>query len=74
MDDCDAMYRAAKRGPQKLQSGGGYARGGRVAMDRALGKLPAGAEVEVAHIDVPLPRAMKGPVAPRLAMPPMRKR
>lgn len=70
MDESDAMCRAgmARRGPQKLQSGEGYARGGRVAMDRVMGKLPAGAEVEGAHIDVPLPRGMAGkvpPMAPR---------
>lgn len=72
MDDSDAMYRAgcARRGAQKLQTGNGYARGGRVAMDRVLGRLPAGAEVEPAHIDVPLPKG----AAVRPAMPPRRGR
>lgn len=61
MDDSDAMCRAGRdrRNPVKLQSGGGYARGGRVAMERVEGKvppgMPAGATYEPAHIDVPLP-------------------
>lgn len=62
MDESDELMRAgcARRAPQKLQSGNGYARGGRVAMDRVLGKLPAGASVEPAHIDVPLPKGAGG--------------
>jgi hypothetical protein len=37
-DESEAMMRAgcARREAQKLQSGGGYARGGRVAMDRYM--------------------------------------
>lgn len=67
MDESDAMWRSgcARRGAQKLQTGQGYARGGRVAMDRVLGKLPAGATVEPAHIDVPLPRGKAPPMPPR---------
>ncbi len=72
MDESDAMCRAGRdrRNPVKLQSGDGYARGGRVAMSRVEGRvppgMPAGATYEPAHIDVPLPG--KG------ARPPMRGR
>lgn len=71
MDESDELIRAgcARRGPQRLQTGNGYARGGRVAMDRVLGKLPAGAHVEPAHIDVPLPKG-----AGRAAPPPRGRR
>lgn len=38
--DAEGMVRAgcARRAPQRLQTGAGYARGGRVAMDRVEGK------------------------------------
>lgn len=68
MDEGEAMCRAGRdrRNPVKLQSGEGYARGGRVAMDRVQGKvppgMPPGASYEPAHIDVPLSaaKAMRG--------------
>jgi hypothetical protein len=52
-DEGDAMCAAGRmrRGPVRLQTGEGYARGGRIAMDRVLGRgvapqeaapLPAG--------------------------------
>jgi hypothetical protein len=39
-DDADAMCAVgkARRGPVRLQTGEGYARGGRIAMDRVLGR------------------------------------
>lgn len=57
------MWRAgcARRNATKLQSGEGYARGGRVAMHRVEGRLPPGATVEPAHVDMPLPRGMPAP-------------
>lgn len=57
------MWRAgcARRNSTKLQSGDGYARGGRVAMNRVEGRLPPGATVEPAHVDLPLPRGMAAP-------------
>jgi hypothetical protein len=58
MDESDAMMRAgcARRGPQKLQTGNGYARGGRVAMDRYEGKAappPTVRRPPVAAVPVP---------------------
>ena len=71
MDESDAMCAAgrARRDPQRLQTGEGYARGGRVAMDRVQGRLPPGASIEPAHVDMPLPRGMKVPPPARMPMP-----
>jgi hypothetical protein len=69
MDDADSMMRAGcvRRGPQKLQNGGGYARGGRVAMTRYVQGEPA--PVEGGGGDRVPPRAA-APLAP--PMPPRR--
>ena len=73
MDESDAMCAAgrSRRSPQRIQTGEGYARGGRVAMDRVEGRLPPGASVEPAHVDLPLPRGMKAP--PPQRMPPAKR-
>lgn len=57
-EDADGMMRAgcARRSPQRLQTGNGYARGGRVAMDRVEGKPPREAPA-------PMP-AERGPPRP----------
>jgi hypothetical protein len=61
------MYRAgcARRNATKLQSGEGYARGGRVAMSRVEGRMPPGGSVEPSHEGMPMPRGMPAPAPHR---------